>query len=232
MTRILDSFDQIAGRYRAAFVDLWGCLHNGYTPFAPAVAALERFKARGGIVVLLTNSPRSKPAVIRQLDKIGVPRGVYDEVAASGDASQYALAAGDVGSRVYHLGPERDLGFFEGLPEDVLKGRRIERVALEEAGLAEDGARLAAMGGDDGVGTGPIAVVSGEAGQPGERDGGEGIGAGDRVIEYGQRARDQRFGVVGRHSVGAGVGVPVVGFEGIGETDSAIDVVLLERRLM
>ena len=133
MTRILDSFDQIAGRYRAAFVDLWGCLHNGYTPFAPAVAALERFKARGGIVVLLTNSPRSKPAVIRQLDKIGVPRGVYDEVAASGDASQYALAAGDVGSRVYHLGPERDLGFFEVLPEDVLKGRRIERVALEEA---------------------------------------------------------------------------------------------------
>jgi HAD superfamily hydrolase (TIGR01459 family) len=133
MTRIIDHFSEIAPRYRAAFVDLWGCLHNGYQPFAPAVAALERFKAQGGIVVLLTNSPRPKPAVIRQLDKIGVPRDVYDEVAASGDASQYALAAGDVGSRIYHLGPERDLGFFEGLPEDVLQGRVIERVALDQA---------------------------------------------------------------------------------------------------
>jgi HAD superfamily hydrolase (TIGR01459 family) len=133
VTRVLDSFDQVAGRYRAAFVDLWGCLHDGYRPFAPAVAALERFKSAGGIVVLLTNSPRPKPAVIRQLDKIGVPRDVYDEIAASGDASQFALAAGDVGTKVYHLGPERDLGFFEGLPADILNGRVITRVPLDQA---------------------------------------------------------------------------------------------------
>jgi len=133
VTRIIDNLAEISPRYRAAFVDLWGCLHNGYEPFAPAVAALERFKATGGIVVLLTNSPRPRPAVIRQLDKIGVPRDLYDDIAASGDASQVALAAGDVGTRIYHLGPGRDSGFFDGLPADILKAREIERVALHDA---------------------------------------------------------------------------------------------------
>jgi len=133
LTGILHSLAEVEGRYRAAFVDLWGCLHNGYHPFPEAVSALERFRASGGKVLLLTNSPRPRPSVIRQLDKIGVPRALYDDVAASGDASQYSLAVGDVGTRVYHLGPERDLGFFEGLPEDVLKGRKIERVPLDEA---------------------------------------------------------------------------------------------------
>ncbi|MCB1366270.1 MAG: TIGR01459 family HAD-type hydrolase [Rhodobacteraceae bacterium] len=133
MTQIIDCFAPIAGRYRAAFVDLWGCLHNGYKPFPEAVAALEGFRARGGIVILLTNSPRPRPSVIRQLDKIGVPRDLYHDIAASGDASQFALASGAVGNRVYHLGPERDLGFFADLPTDVLGDQVIERVALEYA---------------------------------------------------------------------------------------------------
>ena len=133
MTQIINSFGDIAGRYQAAFVDLWGCLHNGYEPFAAAVATLEKFRDGGGKIILLTNSPRPRPSVIRQLDKIGVPRDLYHDVAASGDASQVSLAAGDVGDRVYHLGPERDLGFFADLPVSVLKGRTITRVPLDQA---------------------------------------------------------------------------------------------------
>lgn len=133
MTQILDNFAQIAGRYDAAFVDLWGCLHNGYAPFAAAVAALEAFRDEGGVVILLTNSPRPRPSVQRQLDKIGVARDLYHDIAASGDASQFSLAAGDVGSNIYHLGPERDSGFFEGLPQAILNGRVINRVPLNDA---------------------------------------------------------------------------------------------------
>jgi len=125
MTQIIASFSEIAGRYDAAFVDLWGCLHNGYEPFAAAVATLEQFRDRGGKIILLTNSPRPRPSVIRQLDKIGVARDLYHDIAASGDASQFSLAAGDVGSKVYHLGPERDLGFFADLPLDILNGREV-----------------------------------------------------------------------------------------------------------
>lgn len=133
MTRILDSFEQIAGRYDAAFVDLWGCLHNGYEPFVAAVACLEKFRDKGGKIILLTNSPRPRPSVIKQLDKIGVARDLYHDIAASGDASQFSLAMGDVGYNVYHLGPGRDSGFFENLPADILKGREIARVPLDQA---------------------------------------------------------------------------------------------------
>ena len=67
--------------------------------------------------------------MIRQLARIGVPTDIYDEIASSGDAAQMALAAGMVGRKVYHLGPERDLSFFtdENGPIDV------ERVPLAEA---------------------------------------------------------------------------------------------------
>lgn len=125
MTQIIQTLDDIIHEYDAIFCDLWGCLHNGFAPFADAVRALERFNARGGTVLLLTNSPRPKGSVIRQLDKIGVPRDLYAEVASSGDSAQTALAAGDYGKLVYHLGPERDLGFFAGID--------VTRVPLDQA---------------------------------------------------------------------------------------------------
>ncbi|WP_316015200.1 TIGR01459 family HAD-type hydrolase [Roseobacter sp. HKCCA0434] len=125
MTRIIESLSEIAPQYDALFCDLWGCLHNGVRPFDEAVAALRDFGAAGGTVVLLTNSPRPTPSVIEQLDGMGVPRDLYHAVASSGDAARDALASGMFGEKVYHIGPERDLGFFDGMP--------VERVPLTEA---------------------------------------------------------------------------------------------------
>lgn len=132
MTRILRALDQVSGRYDAVYCDLWGCLHDGKAPFPAAVAALGAFRKRGGTVVLLTNAPRPKPAVIRQLDRLGVPRDIYDEVVTSGDAAQYALFSGAVGRRVWHLGPEKDDTFFTETSDDLPRGP-LERVALAQA---------------------------------------------------------------------------------------------------
>lgn len=120
MTPIIDNLAQVAPRYGALFCDLWGCLHNGVRPFPAAVAALQAFRAGGGRVVLVTNAPRPKPSVIRQLERIGVPRDCWDEVATSGDAAQYALLSGAVGYRVHHIGPmEKDRAFFTDFAEDL-----------------------------------------------------------------------------------------------------------------
>ena len=130
MTEIIRSLDEIDPGYSVLFCDLWGCLHDGVRAFPAAVAALERFRARGGAVVLLTNSPRPAGDVARQLDMLGAPRSSWDLIVSSGDAAQAAMAAGQFGRRVYHIGPERDLVFFldaDGRPFD------IERVPLEEA---------------------------------------------------------------------------------------------------
>ena len=129
MTEIIETLDQAEG-YSALYCDLWGCLHDGVRAFPAAVAALERFRAAGGHVVLLTNSPRPAGDVARQLDLLGAPRSCWDAIVSSGDAAQAAMAAGQFGRRVYHIGPERDRGFFlypDGRPIEV------ERVPLEEA---------------------------------------------------------------------------------------------------
>jgi HAD superfamily hydrolase (TIGR01459 family) len=130
MTEIVGALDEIDPGYSALFCDLWGCLHDGVRAFPEAVAALEAFRGRGGAVALITNSPRPAGDVERQLGLLGAPRSCWDIVVSSGDAAQAAMAAGRFGRRVFHIGPERDLVFFEdadGRPIDV------ERAPLEEA---------------------------------------------------------------------------------------------------
>lgn len=133
MTRIIERLDDIAPAYDVLYCDLWGCLHDGLRPFPSAVAALRRFRARGGRVVLMTNSPRPSPGVIRQLDRMDLPRDAWDLVVSSGDAAQAAMLAGVVGRRVWHLGPETDARFFTEMAADIAKDGTVERVGFEAA---------------------------------------------------------------------------------------------------
>ncbi len=148
MTNLIASFADVSNRYRAVFCDLWGCLHDGKKAHPAAVAALLAFKAQGGTVLLLTNSPRPKSSVLKQLDSFGVPRDCYDEVVSSGDAAQYALITGAVGRRVFHIGAPKDQPFFTDFADDLAETRAahdpIVQVPLADAeglvvtGLVDD----------------------------------------------------------------------------------------------
>lgn len=96
------------------FLDIWGVVHNGHKPFAGAVDACQTFRKGGGHVVLVSNSPRPRPGVIKQLDDIGVARDAYDDVITSGDVSR-ALIGKTAGTPLLHIGPKRDLPLFDGL---------------------------------------------------------------------------------------------------------------------
>ena len=87
MTQIISALSEVSDRYDVLYCDLWGCLHDGLTAFPDAVAALRGFKAGGGTVLLLTNSPRPRASVERQLAKIGVPPDCWDIIASSGDSA-------------------------------------------------------------------------------------------------------------------------------------------------
>ena len=73
MAQFISSFSEISGCYDGIYCDLWGCLHNGVRAFPDAVTAVQEFRAQGGTVMILTNSPRPTPSVRAQLDQIGVP---------------------------------------------------------------------------------------------------------------------------------------------------------------
>ena len=73
-----------------------------------------RARARGGTVILITNAPRPSEVVARQLERLHVPREVYDAIVSSGDVTRSVIEERR-GQTLYHLGPERDRSIFSGL---------------------------------------------------------------------------------------------------------------------
>jgi HAD superfamily hydrolase (TIGR01459 family) len=132
MSQIITSLAEISDRYDALFCDLWGCVHDGLTPFADAVSAMQSFRTKGGTVMLVTNAPRPHAPVRKQLQRIGVPDNAYDGIATSGDSARAAMFRGAVGQNIYFIGQTHDQDFFSPL-ELVEDPKTITQVTLEEA---------------------------------------------------------------------------------------------------
>lgn len=133
MTRIIPALSEISAQYDALFVDLWGCVHDGVTAYPEAIAALQAYRKSGGIVILVTNSPKPREGVAAQLGQFGVPVDAYDSIASSGDSARSAMFRGIVGEKVYFMGEwTRDSGFFDSI-EIINDPAQITRVPLQEA---------------------------------------------------------------------------------------------------
>ena len=111
----ISGLSEIAGDYPFILCDVWGVVHNGVHAYRAAAEALSRYRGEGGRVLLITNAPRPKHVVVGQLDRFGVDRDAYDDIITSGDVARSFLATRPE-ARVFHLGPERDLPIYEGLP--------------------------------------------------------------------------------------------------------------------
>ncbi|MEM7774319.1 MAG: TIGR01459 family HAD-type hydrolase [Pseudomonadota bacterium] len=104
----------LLARYDVVFCDVWGVVHNGRTAYVDGCAALERFRAAGGTVVLVSNAPRSGPTVAEILADKDVPTTSWDDIVSSGEiARAHTLAQGY--TAVHHIGPDRDLDVFDNL---------------------------------------------------------------------------------------------------------------------
>ncbi len=131
MTQIIKSLTEVSQNYAVLFCDLWGCLHDGVRPYPEAVAVLQKYRAGGGIVVLLTNAPRHRKSVEKQLETMDLPPDCWDVIASSGDAARAAMYRGAVGRKVWFMGEKHDLSFFD--PINVV----ADPVAVEQVGLSE-----------------------------------------------------------------------------------------------
>jgi len=133
MTQIIEDFAAVSDQYDAAFVDLWGCMHNGVHALPEAVAAMQAYRRKGGIVVLVTNSPRPWDSVARQIVGLGVDDDAWDAIATSGDSARAAMFRGVVGEKIWFMGESpRDDDFFQ--PLSIIKDPvNIQKVPLDEA---------------------------------------------------------------------------------------------------
>lgn len=135
-TKLIDSIDEIAERYDALLCDLWGCYHNGVSPFESAVAALRRFRDKGGVVVLLTNAPRPQDAVKGHLTRMGGPPDSYDGIVTSGDATRAEVASARWGRKLHIVGPSRDDTLWRGLDIETVPFDAAEAILC--TGLFDD----------------------------------------------------------------------------------------------
>jgi HAD superfamily hydrolase (TIGR01459 family) len=111
---ILASISSLATAADVWLSDVWGVIHNGRAAFPAAVEACARFREQGGTVVLITNAPRPDTAVAEALARLGVPKAAWDVIVTSGDVTRDLIRPW--GRRpLFHLGPARDAGVFDGL---------------------------------------------------------------------------------------------------------------------
>ena len=133
MTQVIENFAEISDQYDAAFVDLWGCMHNGVAALPEAVAAMQSYRTRGGTVVLVTNSPRPWDSVAAQIEGFGIPRDAWDLIATSGDSARAAMYQGAVGEKIWFMGESpRDDNFFQPL-KIIADPVAITKVPLDQA---------------------------------------------------------------------------------------------------
>lgn len=118
---ILDGIAPAMDGIEGVILDLWGTVHDGYEPLPGALDAMAALGARGVRILIVSNAPRRAHAVVAKMDEVGVPRGLYDDVLSSGEATHTALARRDdpwhaaLGNRVYLLGPPDDASVLEEL---------------------------------------------------------------------------------------------------------------------
>jgi HAD superfamily hydrolase (TIGR01459 family) len=126
----------LLARYDVLFCDVWGVVHNGMTAFTGACQALEKFRAGGGTVILVSNAPVPKQRVADTLALRGVPTSAWDDIVSSGGIALTHIEEHGF-SRVYSIGPQdRDEAFFKALKARLVPLAEAEAIVC--TGLDDD----------------------------------------------------------------------------------------------
>jgi len=104
----------IADRYSVLFCDVWGVINDGRKLVASALDALVAYRETGGVVVLITNSPRPSHSVLDHLEDFGMPPSACDGIVTSGDVAMELLKQ-NASKPMYYVGPEEERELFADL---------------------------------------------------------------------------------------------------------------------
>ncbi len=119
--QFLDNFGPLADKYDGFILDLWGVIHDGVTAYPHSAATLQRLRDAGKKCVLLSNAPRRSFKVQEAMRKMGIADDLYHGILTSGEATYIMLKQrtdpwyAGLGTRVFHLGPDRDKNVMDGL---------------------------------------------------------------------------------------------------------------------
>lgn len=117
--KALKGLSEVSADFDGFILDLWGLIHDGVTAYPGVVETFLALKESGIKTILLSNAPRRSRLLIDGMTKMGVDADLYGDVFSSGEATWQELKSrtdpffAALGSRAYHIGPERDVSVLE-----------------------------------------------------------------------------------------------------------------------
>jgi HAD superfamily hydrolase (TIGR01459 family) len=146
-TESISGVREIADRFDHVLLDQWGVLHKGSAVFEEARDCIQRMRAEGKRVLILSNSGRRSEDNVERLAVLGLPADEHDGVLTSGEVVWHRLherAAppfNTFGRHALLIGRGNVLSMIEGLDfVAVTDWRRADFIWL--AGLDEHNANL------------------------------------------------------------------------------------------
>lgn len=87
--------EALAARYPAFLLDQWGVLHDGHSPYPGAIDTLERLRANGNRVLLLSNTAKPEASNLALLERMGFAPRLHDGIITAGDDARDAVEHDD-----------------------------------------------------------------------------------------------------------------------------------------
>jgi HAD superfamily hydrolase (TIGR01459 family) len=126
MTVHIRGLSEIAQRYDAFILDLWGCLHDGVVVYPAALEALRRLKAAGKRAIILSNAPRRAHEVAARIAEMGITPDLYDYLHTSGEETWQELSQNEIaalqgrGRKLHPIMAARDRAMLDGIEVELV----------------------------------------------------------------------------------------------------------------
>ncbi|MBI4195212.1 MAG: TIGR01459 family HAD-type hydrolase [Betaproteobacteria bacterium] len=121
---------RLAGVCDGLIVDQWGVLHDGTHAYPGAVACLERLRAAGKRIVVLSNSGKREAENVRLLARMGFDATLFDRVISAGENTRHAIQARadafhrSLGRRCFAFTRDKDRSLLENIGLELVE--RVE----------------------------------------------------------------------------------------------------------
>lgn len=111
----------LADLYDAFIVDLWGVIHDGRMLYPGVISCLEELRTQRKAIIFLSNAPRRASRAEEVLERLGIPRTLYDTIITSGEVVfEYVQSTSHhLGKYFFIIGPDSDDGLLDGLPDYI-----------------------------------------------------------------------------------------------------------------
>ncbi len=115
MTLHLSGLSEIADRYDAFFLDIFGLLHNGARTNPGTLECLKQLKAADKKICLVSNSPKRASGTAQSLKYFGIDPPLYDAIVTAGETVHFELEEKYKNTNTIFLGSSGEIGPLQGL---------------------------------------------------------------------------------------------------------------------